>query len=294
MVGCFSCGTTRSPSPPKKKKSSSSPNYGYNLQRMFGGNPKNTKSMNLPPQVMSMIANKMKKGKNVRKLRSQLPESYARYITLRTPPPPSRGGAASLYRAQRKAATERYPFNKNHILNVRLPIAYKRNNWTHYSFSGGKYHFYNANGTRFTITKKGRRINNTIPLMMNNVVRYPRRNGNNWQSYQKRVQRYTRYVKGENTRRNILDEIEEAVLGGAPNKYLYNSNEVQDKWIRTGLMEKQPNGNKYRWSNRALLFYLAKRHSNNYGKIPGYGITRRNGPIKMTRSNIIENLNMLV
>ena len=321
MVGCFSC-MKRSPSPPKKTKSPTrspnygynlqrlfggnrspsplkkiksptrgSPNYGYNLQRLFGGNPRNTKSTNLPPQVMSIIANSLKRGRNVRKLARQLPESYARYITLRKPQTSSSGIAS--HRAYLKTARTlrgiRHPFNKKHLLNVLLPIAYKNTGWTHYSMNGGRLQFYNANGRSFTISNKGRRRINPMPLMMN-VTRIPRRNGNNWQSYLKRIQKYARYVKGEHTRKNILDEIERTIHLGTVNNYTFYV--VPNKWIKTGLVEKGP-GNRYRWSNRALKFYLAKRHSHDYKKIPGYGITRRNGPIKMTRKNIIENLNMM-
>ena len=290
---CMSC-QKMSPSPSPRKSPSStrrrSPNYSYNLRKLFGENPRNTRKTSIPPLIAGMIANKLKKGKNVKKLAYALPESYARYVSLRKPPA-TKGG--SLYRAKRKAGNVRFPYNKRHVLDVLLPAAYKRNNWTHYSING-PLTFFNANGTPFSITKKGtRKAPPRFVLQGVNVKTYERKPGNNWASYQKRANKYTRYVRGAQTRRNILDEIEEAILGGAPNKYLYNANEVQNKWIRTGLMEKKPNANKYRWTNRALLFYLAKRHSNNYGKVPGYGITRRNGPIKMTRANILENLKML-
>lgn len=274
MKSCFSCGQ-KPPSPPKAKTPS-------------------PPLLKLPPQAVSVLANYLNKGKRVRAVSELFPKSYAPYIRMRTPPRTTRTNL--LYRAKRKAGIRFYPSNKKHLLNTVLPIAYKRNNWTHYAFSppGPIVQFFNANGTRFTITKKGTRKGPNRRFVTIPGLRKQRKPGNTWENYVKRASRYERYIKGAQTRRNILNFIQQNIEGGALSMYKPNNNhEIPNKWIRSGLYEKHPTLNKYRVTKKGLLFYLVKKHPDPYRKVPGYGITRVANPSKLSKRNIIENLNRI-
>jgi hypothetical protein len=267
------------------------------------------------PQAISLIADHLPKGRNVRKLVKSLPNSYASYILMRKPPPRSKSAKASFYRTLRKSRDVRFEniYNKKHALNSILPSAYKNRNWKYYSIAtatnaSGREHifpiFFNSkNGQPFMIrSNTGARKPLRRPIEQN-LDKFYRNKRNTSENYERRLAKYARLIKGSVTRENLVSAIKNTLHRSDPNAYTRKPKEGFNRgkwvrtgsmegrpiqtWIRTGLLERNPNGSKtYRWSNRALLYFMLRNRNNLYQKIPGYGITPISSPKKMTRRNI--------
>lgn len=208
----------------------------------------------MQPNIASLIANKLKKGKNVRRFRNALPESYSKYIRLRLPP---RTTSTGVYRAMRSTTVplrHLIPYDPKHIIDRILPIAYKNRNWRFYEIypGGSRVVFYNTeNGQPFGIHKRtGVRIRPR--LIGQPIKRFSRKTRNTWENYLKRANRYVRFIKGQSNRDRLLNKIEN-VMFNRP-----EAENAKKNMIRYGFMNK--NG---QWTRKGALFYNIYRHGNN-------------------------------
>jgi hypothetical protein len=262
----------------------------------------------IPPDIVGKIAEYLPRSKNVRKFRSSFSPAYGfdEYIRVRRPP---RTTSTGIYRAVRSVRSKGYspPDSKKARglkLDKLLPTAYKNSTWKYYTTVPRLLFLDDMRTNNFyKMDRRGKKTRVTLePEQIRQIKRKTlrsRKSTDTWSEYTKRAKNYVRYIKGEPSRQRILNEVKNYINGGRPfNWYLYRSTNGPDveRWIRTGILEKRKNVNageghgNYRLSDKALLFYLSEVHGNDYKKVPGFGITRRNNPKKMTRKNIENNL----
>lgn len=175
-----------------------------------------------------------------------------------------------LYRSIRKYGNEP---NWVYNMNRNVPIAYKNTGWTHYNNSRTPVVFFNGTDF-FTINKKsGRRKlkTNNSPSSMNRFT--ARKPNQTWKGYLNRAHKYTKNVKGEYKRGELLQNIHTSI---------YNNRKL----------------NKFTLSQ--LVYYMTEhpyatmsRMYKHYYRDPEKGWVRVSNRKKIIKNNVIRNIKAL-